>query len=355
MATRREKCKWCRVKLLVPLEAQSVRCPNCQTTVEFRFSSNYSLPKVNGYQNGAPVGDMYNMNMGLPAYNNHLRPTPALLPAQSPKRAVLCGVSYKNHERRLTGSVNDVLSMRYFLVERMGFPRASVLLLTEEEQNACRIPTKQNIRAAFRWLTQGSKAGDSLVFHYSGHGSRMRDQNGDELDGIDEALCPVDFETQGKILDDEINASLVRPIPYGATLHAIIDTCFSGTFLDLPYLCRMNREGSYKWEDHRVRHAYNGTKGGLAISISACDDHENSGDTTAFNGTSVGALTYSFIETMEREPRLTYGRLLMSMRSKIYNKQRELEQSSIPGSKLSQEPQLSSSELFDIHTKPFFL
>lgn len=79
------------------------------------------------------------------------------------------------------------------------------------------------------------------MFHYSGHGSRVRDRDGDELDGHDEALCPVDYETEGKILDDRINDMVVKPLPRGATLHAIIDTCYSGTFLDLPFLCRMNR------------------------------------------------------------------------------------------------------------------
>lgn len=79
------------------------------------------------------------------------------------------------------------------------------------------------------------------MFHYSGHGSRVRDCDGDELDGYDESLVPVDYQTEGKILDDEINATIVRPLPRGATLHAIIDTCFSGTFLDLPNICRINR------------------------------------------------------------------------------------------------------------------
>lgn len=94
---------------------------------------------------------------------------------------------------------------------------------------------------ALKWLVLGVQSGDSLVFHFSGHGSRERDKNMDEIDGYDETLCPVDYETQGKIIDDEVNDTIVRPIPRGAKLHAIIDACYSGTVLDLPYLCRMNR------------------------------------------------------------------------------------------------------------------
>ena len=96
---------------------------------------------------------------------------------------------------------------------------------------------------ALRWLVDGAAAGDSLVFHFSGHGVQKLDNNGDEADGYDEALCPLDFEDPrgGVILDDEINATIVRPLGRGVKLHAIVDTCHSGTILDLPYLCRLSR------------------------------------------------------------------------------------------------------------------
>lgn len=94
---------------------------------------------------------------------------------------------------------------------------------------------------ALCWLVQGCQAGDSLVFHYSGHGSQQRNDTGDEIDGYDETLCPVDYQTQGMIVDDEINATIVRPLPLGVKLHAIVDACHSGTVLDLPFLCRMER------------------------------------------------------------------------------------------------------------------
>jgi metacaspase-1 len=91
------------------------------------------------------------------------------------------------------------------------------------------------------WLLQGCQPGDSLLFHFSGHGAQQRNYSGDEVDGYDETLCPLDFETQGMIVDDEINAALVRPLPHGVKLHALIDACHSGTALDLPFLCRMDR------------------------------------------------------------------------------------------------------------------
>nr|XP_016502223.1 PREDICTED: metacaspase-3-like [Nicotiana tabacum] len=360
MDSRRCKCKWCGTKMSAPIGAQTISCPRCQSVTQLqppRNNNGFAAGVINNIM-GAVV------NTGFPARLGRMNPTNAnncqpqlfnmspQITMQPPavhgrKRAVLCGITYRGHSKSLKGSINDVLSMRYLLVQKLGFPNASVLVLTEDEKDPYKIPTKGNIRSALRWLVHGCQPGDSLVFHYSGHGTRVRDRDGDEVDGNDESLCPVDFETEGRILDDEINNTIVRPLPCGATLHGIIDTCFSGTFLDLPFMCRINRAGHFMWEDHRIS-TYKGTRGGTAISISACDDHQNSGDTTAFTGFPTGALTYSFIKTLEQETKLTYGRLLMSMHNKIHEAQKGV---GMNGANETQEPQLSASEQFDIHSK----
>ncbi|KAF4373713.1 hypothetical protein G4B88_030056 [Cannabis sativa] len=305
------------------------------------------------------VTNMINVNTALGGYNGYYNPqmTPAPVavapPRPSPRpglgsgssfgrrRAVLCGVSYIGQKQHCKGSVNDVSYMKYFLVEKMRFPSDCLLILT------------------------GSRAGDSLVFFYSGHGSRQQDKDHDEADGVDETLCPTDYETAGKIVDDEINATIVRPLPYGATLHAIIDACYSGTVLDLPFVCRMNRDGFYKWEDQRNQSIYKGTKGGVAVSISACDDHQTSADTDALTGGNAlaGAMTYSFILAVQSEPGLTYGRLMTAMRNTIREAQTGIRLNGpiaalvnkILRTQLSQVPQLSSSEEFDIYSKRFMI
>lgn len=111
----------------------------------------------------------------------------------------------------------------------------------EDETDPTRTPTRRNILKELKWLNKGSRSGDSLVFYYAGHWSHVPDGNGDEKDGFDEAICPVDYRESGKILDDEVNAILVAPLPHGAILHSIMDTCFSGTLLDLPFLCRIDQ------------------------------------------------------------------------------------------------------------------
>jgi Caspase domain len=68
-----------------------------------------------------------------------------------------------------------------------------------------------------------------------GHGSRVRDQDGDEEDGYDETLVPVDFQRSGQIRDDDIYKMLVKPMRSGVTMTCLMDCCHSGTVLDLPY------------------------------------------------------------------------------------------------------------------------
>lgn len=50
----------------------------------------------------------------------------------------------------------------------------------------------------------------------------------------------------------------------------------------LKFTFYVRRGGFYKWEDHHPSHVapYGGTSGGRAICISACDDHQNSADTS---------------------------------------------------------------------------
>jgi len=70
----------------------------------------------------------------------------------------------------------------------------------------------------------------------SGHGGQTKDLDGDEEDGFDEVIYPVDFRQVGHITDDEMHRIMVRPLQAGVRLTAIFDSCHSGTALDLPYI-----------------------------------------------------------------------------------------------------------------------
>ena len=72
-------------------------------------------------------------------------------------------------------------------------------------------PTRANITQEFQWLSQGAQPGDILFLHYSGHGTQTRDLDGDEADGYDEALVPLDHQSAGVITDDEVWSTLCPP------------------------------------------------------------------------------------------------------------------------------------------------
>ncbi|KAF8377320.1 hypothetical protein HHK36_030695 [Tetracentron sinense] len=365
MAGSKEKCLSCGEQQRVSPED---RCNACQTVTQ--APPNEVFGRTQGQVPRLEIRNLIRgflrrkINQLTSSVNNY---TASMLPyrSQGRKRALLCGVSYKGNIWELHGTINDVHCMRYFLVEKLGFPDDSILILTEEETDPTKTPTKRNIQKALKWLVEGCKSGDSLVFHYSGHGIQKRNLTGDELDGYDESLCPVDYVTEGVILDDEINETIVQPLTQGVHLHAIIDACHSGTALDLPFVYKINRRGKFEWESHEPKSGANkGTSGGLAISFSACEDDQTSNDTDALSEDSAmtGVMTYCFIEVLLKEPELTYGQLLKAMRRAIRKA------NSIIGfgitspllrrllcTRFSQEPILSSSTKFDIDSKQFLL
>lgn len=108
--------------------------------------------------------------------------------------------------------------------------------MVESNPNPIFHPTKANIMNGLRWLAAGNQSGDSLFFHFSGHGGQKQSVvDKDEDDGMDETIMPVDFHRAGEIIDDELNAILVRPLQPGVRLTAVFDCCHSGSALDLPF------------------------------------------------------------------------------------------------------------------------
>lgn len=141
------------------------------------------------------------------------------------QRALLVGINkYKMENSDLSGCVNDVTNIRDSLIKFFGFQADDIRVITDQRA------TKKNIMERLAWLVKGAKAGDKLLFHFSGHGSQVRDRNGDELkDKLDEILCPHDMDWDGTyILDDELR-KIFTGLPKGSALEVLLDSCHSGT------------------------------------------------------------------------------------------------------------------------------
>lgn len=150
------------------------------------------------------------------------------------KKALLIGINYPGTPSQLSGCINDAKNVRTVLTTTFGYPASNIKLLTDE-QGSLALPTRANIEANIAWLLLNAKAGDTLFFHYSGHGSHTRDTNGDETDGRDECLIPSDYTTRGVISDDWLFTNLLQKVPPNVTLWSFTDCCHSGTMLDLKY------------------------------------------------------------------------------------------------------------------------
>jgi metacaspase-1 len=134
-------------------------------------------------------------------------------------------------------TANDEKAIRTAL-KRQGFQDANIRTLANREATA------PAIVSAFRdHLIKGAQAsanGAVAVFHFSGHGHRITDDNGDEPDGYDEVLVAFDaprepppgYNGEKHVRDDRLN-DLVRELrktvgPNGDVIISL-DSCYSGS------------------------------------------------------------------------------------------------------------------------------
>jgi hypothetical protein len=136
------------------------------------------------------------------------------------KKALLVGINYPNTHARLHGCINDVLAIEKMLTSQYGFKNKRKLLDNQA--------TTHNILKGLKWLVAKANPGDTLFFHYSGHGSQMADVNGDEKDGLDEIICPIDLNWKDKVIKDDHFRSIFSTLPDNVNLTVILDCCHSG-------------------------------------------------------------------------------------------------------------------------------
>jgi hypothetical protein len=136
------------------------------------------------------------------------------------RRALCIGINdYPGTEMDLRGCVNDARDWSALLSER-GFEVTTLL-----DAQASKAAMVEGLRE----LIGGAARGDVVVISFAGHGTCVPDLDGDELDGLDEGLCPHDIQTgAGALTDDEIH-QLLGARAAGVRLVLIADSCHSGT------------------------------------------------------------------------------------------------------------------------------
>nr|XP_016509900.1 PREDICTED: metacaspase-4-like [Nicotiana tabacum] len=144
------------------------------------------------------------------------------------KKAVLIGINYPGTKAELKGCINDVKRMYSCLINRFGFSEEDITVLIDTDDSYTQ-PTGRNIRKALSDLVGSAEEGDSLFVHYSGHGTRLPAETGEEDDtGYDECIVPCDMNL---ITDDDFR-ELVDKVPEGCRITIVSDSCHSGGLID---------------------------------------------------------------------------------------------------------------------------
>ncbi|XP_065852638.1 metacaspase-4-like [Euphorbia lathyris] len=144
------------------------------------------------------------------------------------KKAVLIGCNYPGTKAELKGCVNDVRRMYKCLIDRYGFREDDINVLIDTDDSYTQ-PTGKNIRRALSKLLRSAEPGDFLFVHYSGHGTRLPAETGEDDDtGYDECVVPCDMNL---ITDDDFR-EFVDNVPRGCRLTIVSDSCHSGGLID---------------------------------------------------------------------------------------------------------------------------
>ena len=103
-------------------------------------------------------------------------------------RALLVGINAYPSPNRLSGCINDIDDMSEYLQSACGFEAGDIQTIADKQA------TTANILAALEAFVASLAPGDRALFHYSGHGAQMPTRTSGEIDGLDEVICPVDFD-----------------------------------------------------------------------------------------------------------------------------------------------------------------
>ena len=232
------------------------------------------------------------------------------------KYGLLIGINYRNTADELYGCINDVNNVKIFLESNLGY--TNFVILTDDTPS--KLPTKENILKAIHYLVRVLKSGDEVWFHYSGHGILVYDRGGDEEDGYDSCISPLDYERTGFISDDTLRSILIQKIPSGVKLYVVIDACHSGTGCDLrykyddsSYLTNENvKSPTYvpsEWSLRQTSYEFKkyAKTAGQVYCISGCQDEQESADTFIESSqTYGGALTSTMLSLFNSNDLKTY-------------------------------------------------
>ncbi|NJN12252.1 MAG: DUF4384 domain-containing protein [Richelia sp. RM1_1_1] len=233
------------------------------------------------------------------------------------KLALLVGINnYPADIGALAGCVNDVLLQKQLLIHRFGFNPKDILTLTDAQA------TRQGILTAFEeHLIKQAQPGDTVVFHFSGHGGQVIPDK-DSPDELNSTLIPIDSQSNssGGVVQDIMGHTLFLLMYALKTdnVTVVLDSCYSGGAKRGNFVVR-SRNSSKKlqispneieyqsqWlkrlnleEKEFIRLRRQGVAKGVVIASAR---REQLAVDASFDDFSAGAFTYLFTQYLWQQP-----------------------------------------------------
>jgi Caspase domain len=264
------------------------------------------------------------------------------------KHALLIGISNYEKDWASILAKPDVDSIEAALIFR-GFKKENIVKLLDS--NA----TKKGILKAIEKMSDELQYGDVFHLHFSGHGQQVVDVNGDEIDGLDEALVCYDgpaifregYQFEGHLLDDELGeliGKLETKIGVEGQIAVSIDAPHSGP----ESFQNDSSTGFVQSRGGLVEEITNSERITPVILLSASLANE-----LAFEYEGMGAWAYAFVKAL-KSPEVNTFRQLQSHIETTFSKLKFNHHSAISGEidrRLYSEPRASSYNSASGHDK----
>jgi hypothetical protein len=145
------------------------------------------------------------------------------------KSALLVGINNYLHfeSRGLKGCVNDTEIVAFVLKTHFGFRSDEITLLSDHEA------TRHAIVQELKRILETCESNDTIVFYFSGHGSRRQSGDPNKMDGVEETIITHDSGL-GPSMDRDIRDSDFRDwiallAKKTSNIHLFFDSCHSGS------------------------------------------------------------------------------------------------------------------------------
>ena len=149
------------------------------------------------------------------------------------RRALVIGIGVQQDDRwgKINGDMDVPIVMD--MLKKSGYQNNNIVTLVNQQA------TKSGIMDAFTLFIKSCRLNDIVYIHFSGHGQRVTDIDGDEEDGWDESWIPYDAyrdycvldKGEKHLIDDEIYQLLFEikdKIGENGKILVVADACHSG-------------------------------------------------------------------------------------------------------------------------------